>query len=159
VSDFLSGLSGAVFSHDRRYRYALWRRWDGGDLCAFVMLNPSTADEKQDDPSVRRCIGFARDWGFSGVVVGNIFALRSTDPSILQIDPYPIGTENDDWIGRIHVAAAQCVAAWGVHGALRQRGTLVRKSLSPLFHLGLTKNGHPVHPLYQPKRLTPQLWL
>lgn len=145
--------SAAKFDKDRLYRYTLERFWrEPKVLCNFVMLNPSTADALVLDPTVTRCVRYAYDWGFDGIVITNIFAIRSTKPGVLYTDPDPVGKDNDD---AIESAAARCdrvVAAWGIHGALRGRGPAVAVRLLELHHdvrcLGLTKTGHPRHPLY-----------
>lgn len=115
--------AGAVFDPTRTYRYSLWRRWDAtAPGCLVVMLNPSTADEQTLDPTVRRCIEFAKSWGFGSLHVANIFALRSTDPAWLYEAADPVGPENDGWIRLLHERAGLTVAAWGVHGELNGRG-------------------------------------
>lgn len=144
--------AGALFSHDRRYRYRLWRRWDRTrPLIAFCMLNPSTADERTDDPTIRRCVGFARDWGYGGVEVVNLFALRATDPRELRRARDPIGAGNDGHLVAAAARSAAVVIAWGAHGALlaRDRRTLAMLSRrARLLALGWTKSGAPRHPLY-----------
>ena len=99
--------SGATFSDDGVYRYRLWREWDA-DLpsCLFIMLNPSTADATQDDPTIRRCIDYARRWGFGRLEVGNLFALRSTDPKALYAADDPVGPDNDDALMEMHEGRA-----------------------------------------------------
>lgn len=156
--------SGATFSLCRRWRYSLWRTWD--ETCApvvFIGLNPSTADETQDDPTIRRCIGFARAWGGGGVVMVNIFAWRSTDPAELyKVQDNIVGPGNDNAILRNACAARFVVAAWGVHGKLHERGEIVRGLLSEagvtLHRLGTTKAGHPRHPLYMRGDAVPKVW-
>ena len=143
----------AVFSPDRRYRYILRRTVGLGlDACLFIMLNPSTADETQDDPTVRRCIGYARRWGFGVMGVANIFALRSTDPRLLAHAGDPIGPDNDAWLVKSARYADTVVCAWVNWGQLLGRGEQVRTMLTDagvgLQHLGLTGRGQPRHPLY-----------
>ena len=142
---------GAAFSRDRRYRYRLWRRWDRSrPAIAFCMLNPSTADARRDDPTIRRCIGFARDWGYGGIEVVNIFALRATDPRALRSARDPVGPRNDAFM-RQAAARSPVVIAWGVHGALRGRGATALRLFGPrtrLLALGRTRSGAPRHPLY-----------
>lgn len=141
--------SGAIISECGTYRYALERNWGGyAKVVAFIMLNPSTADATKDDPTIRRCIGFAKAWGCTGLRVLNLFALRSTDPKALYSHPDPIGPENDDYLREWSADSQIVVAAWGVHGKLRGRGTKVRGMVPGLQALGVTKDGHPKHPLY-----------
>ena len=142
---------GAAFSRDGRYRYRLWRRWDRSrPAIAFCMLNPSTADARRDDTTIRRCIGFARDWGYGGIEVVNIFALRATDPRALRTARDPVGPRNDAFMLRA-ATRSPVVIAWGVHGALRGREATALRLLGPrtrLLALGRTRSGAPRHPLY-----------
>ena len=142
---------GAAFSRDGRYRYRLWRRWDRSrPAIAFCMLNPSTADARRDDPTIRRCIGFARDWGYGGIEVVNIFALRATDPRELRSAFDPVGPRNDAFMLRAAVRSP-VVIAWGVNGGLRHRERAALKlfgARSRLLALGRTRSGAPRHPLY-----------
>jgi hypothetical protein len=141
----------AVFSPCRTWRYALARRWaPDGQPVMFVALNPSTADETLDDPTVRRCIGFAKRWGFPAMLMLNAFALRSTDPRALYSAADPVGPENDTWLLAMRQTAARCVVCWGAHGALLDRGTEVVQLVAPVFSFGFTKDGFPKHPLYLP---------
>lgn len=144
--------TGADLSDDREYRYRLWRTWDAEmPTVAFVMLNPSTADESEDDPTIRRCIGFAKEWGYGTLVVGNLFAYRATDPSELRDHPDPVGPENDERLSRIVDEADKVVVAWGNHGEFQGRGDEVTALLdADLYALDITKRSQPVHPLYQP---------
>jgi len=114
------------------------------------MLNPSTADASQDDATIRRCIGFAKLWGFGTLIVGNLFALRSTDPKALYGHPDPVGPENDKHLVSISQSARKIICAWGTHGKLRDRGREVADRLEffPLSALKVTADGHPGHPLY-----------
>ena len=145
--------TGAVFSEDGIYRYRLWRFWDDTTLpMVFVLLNPSTADTEADDPTIRRCMGFAKREGCGGIQVVNLFALRSTDPKALYSHPDPVGPDNDEALLAAAASATTVVAAWGVHGALHGRGdqvmTALRQAGVRLMALGRTKDGHPRHPLY-----------
>ena len=151
--------NGALLSPCRTYRYDLWRTWLGGEGYAmFVGLNPSTADETQDDPTIRRCIAFAKAWGYAGLCMTNLFAFRATDPRDMIVANDPIGPQNDE-ILRAHAnGSGVVVAAWGVHGTLLQRDKAVRTMLPKLHYLRLTKDGHPGHPLYLPKTLEPVAW-
>ena len=156
--------SDAVFSDCRKYRYALWRRWEmEHPLILFIGLNPSTADETKNDPTIRRCINFAKDWGYGGVMIANLFAFRSTSPEIMKQQKDPIGKENDLWIGKLADASQSVIAAWGNHGIYLSRGfdvmELLRKSGKPIFHLGISKTGQPKHPLYISYEILPKIWV
>ena len=155
--------SAALYSPCMRYRYALTRIWDAeGARVLFVMLNPSTATEVQNDPTVERCERRARALGFGGFRVCNIFAFRATDPRVMRAAPDPVGPGNDAAITEGAHWAAQIVCAWGTHGAHLGRGAaveaLLRATGKPLFHLGLSKAGHPKHPLYIGYRHQPEPW-
>ena len=144
-------LSGARFSPCRTWRYTLWRQWTPSrPRIAFIGLNPSTADETHDDPTVRRCIGFARRWGFGGMEMLNIFAFRSTNPRLLRTVPDPVGPGNRAALRRTCRRSAMIVVCWGGWGRLFDRGEAVIDLLGdlPLRCLGVTKDGHPKHPLY-----------
>ena len=115
------------------------------------MLNPSTADAIMDDPTIRRCIGYAEDWGYGRLVVGNLFALRSTDPRQLDDHSTPVGSDNDEHLLAICDEAEKIIVAWGTHGSLRDRDRKVAQLLNvDLYALDTTQDGHPAHPLYQP---------
>jgi hypothetical protein len=150
----------AQFSPCRCYRYALWRQWgDSAGEVMFVGLNPSMADETNDDPTIRRCIAFAQVWGYSGLCMTNLFAWRATQPTEMMRAPDPVGPENDTWLLKTASQAAIVIAAWGVHGAFAGRDLVVRQMLSRLSYLRLTKNGYPEHLLYLPKTLLPVEWV
>lgn len=145
--------SKVVFSRDRKYRYYLERIWEPAlPLAVFCMLNPSTADAFKNDPTVRRCYGFARSWGKGGIVVVNIFALRSTNPAGLKSTIDPVGTGNDDFIMAAARASDEVICAWGTKGSLNGRAKRVRDMM---FRGGIktvclekTNDGYPKHPLY-----------
>lgn len=150
-------MKSAIFSPCRKYRYVLTRAWDEAKkpVAIFIGLNPSTADENIDDPTIRRCMGFARDWGCGGLVMLNLFALRSTDPRGLRKCADPIGPESDQFL-RDYCTGNEVICAWGVHSSYLLRGVKVRQMLkripeTPLKCLGRTTGGHPKHPLYLPK--------
>src|SRR5438034_1141192 len=125
----------AVFSQCRQYRYVLRRRWhDKLPSVLFVALNPSTADEISDDATIRRCIGFARDWGFGALWMANLFAFRSTDPTALLKVRDPVGPRNDWWLARLSLETTLTVAAWGAHGCVNQRAEQVLPKLSNVHH-------------------------
>lgn len=145
--------SEAVYSDCERYRYALTRVWDdAGRRVLFVMLNPSTATELQNDPTVERCERRARALGYGAFRVCNIFAWRSTDPRGLRATPDPVGPHNDAAILQGVDWADAIICAWGAHGAHLDRGAQVERLLRatgrPLHCLGLTAAGAPKHPLY-----------
>lgn len=147
--------SGAIFSPCRTWRYVLLRCWGSADRprVAFVALNPSTADERNDDPTVRRMIGFAQDWGYGGLYVLNLFAYRATDPQEMKAARDPVGPDNDEFLRSYHKLAARTVAAWGNHGRFKMRGALVASMLGPgsLWCFGKTGKKQPQHPLYMRK--------
>ena len=155
--------STAVYSDCENYRYSLTRVWEpAGRKAAFIMLNPSTATEVQNDPTVERCERRARALGFGAFNVTNIFAWRDTDPRKMRKAVDPVGPANDQAIREASDWADQIVAAWGTHGAHLERGasveTLLRATGLPVYHLGLSKAGHPKHPLYIAYAQQPELW-
>jgi len=155
--------SVAVYSDCERYRYELTREWEAsGRKVLFIMLNPSTATEVQNDPTVERCERRARALGFGAFRVTNIFAWRDTDPKAMRAAADPIGPENDATILAGCDWADQIICAWGTHGAHLDRGGQLEKTLrssgKPLFHLGLSRHGHPKHPLYISYSEQPRLW-
>jgi hypothetical protein len=156
MSDLLDAVDRpmAEFSPCRRYRYILRRQWSAARPVGFVLLNPSTADETQDDPTIRRCIGYAKAWGAGGLVLGNLFGLRSTDPRALRSHDDPVGPGNDAallyMVGEIDRAPLIC--GWGSHGTFMGRGKEVLARLrewgaTPMA-LTQTASGEPGHPLY-----------
>lgn len=145
--------SGTII--DGIYRYQLWRIWDESKPAAvFIMLNPSTADAHMDDPTLRRCVGFAKAWGYGGVKIVNLYALRSPYPKDLMAVSDPTGEFNDRHISEIVKQAGIIIAAWGSAGptgtikktAIAKLDTAIGKS--QVFCLGVTKSGDPKHPLY-----------
>lgn len=155
--------SDARLDSTGRYRYSLSRAWnDQGKVC-WIMLNPSTADATQDDPTIRRCMGFAASWGYGGIVVVNLFALRATDPGELERQGGVVGPENDRTIIMEARAAGRVMAAWGAHGTLFSRSrkvvTMLRDAGVMLHHLGQTSTGEPRHPLYVKGDTLPVPWL
>jgi hypothetical protein len=155
--------SVAVYSTCARYRYALSRVWDdAGPRVLFIMLNPSKATEMQNDPTVERCERRARVLGFGGFRVMNIFAWRETDPRLLRVASEPVGAENDRLLLEALAWADKIIAGWGVHGDHLNRGpeveALLRGEGVDLHCLGLSKAGHPRHPLYIAYATEPQLW-
>ena len=155
--------SGAKFSRCRRWRYLLWRCWDASKPVAnFLMLNPSTADEVQLDPSCTRARNYAERWGYGAVVVTNIFAWRSTDPKQLSLVKNPVGAGNDRAILDAAKKAKLVVCAWGNHGAHLGRGGKVKAMLDlhgvRLHCLKTNSGGDPAHPLYLPGSLAPKFF-
>ena len=155
--------STAVYSDCERYRYTLTREWAPGQgrlLC--VMLNPSTATEVQNDPTVERCERRARTLGYGAFRVCNIFAWRATDPRDMRAAADPVGPENDAALACSARWADRVLCAWGTHGAHLGRGPAVERLLRatgrPLCHLGLTRDGHPRHPLYIAYAVAPSDW-
>ena len=155
--------SEAVYSPCEAYRYLLTRTWDdAGPRALFVMLNPSTATEFQNDPTVERCERRARALGFGAFRVCNIFAFRATDPKVMRAALDPVGPENDAAIAASAPWADRIVCAWGSHGIHLDRGRAVERLLRttgrPLHHLGLTRDGQPRHPLYIGYDRQPEPW-
>jgi len=156
--------STAVYSDCERYRYSLTRVWDSAaPRVVFAMLNPSTATEQANDPTIERCEQRARRLGFGGFRAVNIFALRATDPHDMRAADDPTGPDNAQALADAAEWGNMVIAAWGVHGAHRNQGptaaTALRAAGYTLHHLGLTKAGHPRHPLYLPYSAQPTLWL
>ncbi len=155
-----TSVSEALYSDCETYRYALTRIWapDVAPLM-FVMLNPSTATELRNDPTIERCERRARSMGAGGVVIGNLFAFRATLPADLRAARDPIGPENDAVLATLGATSQMCIAAWGVHGTHLNRHRQILQVLPrPLHCLGLTKAGHPRHPLYVPYAAGPMEW-
>ena len=156
--------SKAVYSDCEKYRYSLTRIWDEeAKKLHFVMLNPSTATEIQNDPTVERCERRARTLNFGAFRVTNIFAWRDTDPKKMKCAIEPVGLLNDDAILSGCNWGDCTIAAWGNHGIYLRRGfdvmELLRKSGKPIFHLGISKTGQPKHPLYISYEILPKIWL
>lgn len=156
--------STAIYSDCEAYRYSLTRVWDpAGRKVMFVMLNPSTASELRNDPTVERCERRARTLGFGAFQVTNIFAWRATEPKAMRAAPDPEGPDNGAAVLSGANWADQIIAAWGVHGEHRKQGVTMRAMLEQaghrLFHLGLTKAGHPRHPLYLRYDERPRRWI
>ena len=146
--------SGAVFSECRKYRYLLWRFWDRSrPPLGWIALNPSTADEVKDDPTVSRCIIRSGRLGYGGIVLGNIYGYRATDPAEMERQADPVGMANDAALLHIARFCPVVVCAWGNHATIGRQELVVgmlRAMQKPptLKHLGMTKTGRPKHPLY-----------
>lgn len=163
--EFLKGdaVSVAVYSDCEAYRYSLTRVWEkAGRRALFIMLNPSTATEMQNDPTVERCERRARALHFGAFRVLNIFAYRATDPRDMRRADDPVGPGNDAAIAQGLSWADQVICAWGTHGEHLNRGphveAMLRKAGGSLYHLGLSKAGHPKHPLYIGYQVQPVEW-
>jgi len=161
--EIASSAAGAVFSSCRRWRTLLWRRWDEKKPAAnFLMLNPSTADEEQLDPSCTRARNYAEKWGYGGLIVTNLFGWRATFPKDLLLVKNPVGRGNDAAILQAAREAGIVVCAWGNHGAHEGRSEkvvrLLRNSGVHLFLLKKNGGGEPAHPLYLPGKLEPVRW-
>lgn len=173
-----------IFSPCRKYRYTLWREWDApedllervtkfkfGQYVQFIGLNPSTADEVKNDPTVTRCINYAKAWGFGAMCMTNAFAWRDTDPKGMKTCPKPIShskrmeefrygikvdiEENDYWIDYIASQAGLVIAAWGKHGKHLGRDEEIKSLGIDLYCLGTNIDGTPKHPLYLAATATP----
>ena len=157
--------AGAIFSACMQYRYVLWRRWREGNRGRplFIMLNPSTADERRDDPTIRRCCGYAKRWDYDGLAVCNLYALRATDPRRLTKVTDSIGPDNDHVLSGWCHSAPLIVCAWGVrgepYGARMVPQLLTWGGGKPLHALGQTRLGSPRHPLYLRGDLMPVVWI
>lgn len=141
-----SDLGPAVFSPCRDYRYALQRRWGGGPFVLFLGLNPSKADEVEDDMTIRKCMGFAKRWGMGGILMGNLFSYCATKPSDLALADDPIGPDTDVWLTTMSVRSAITIAAWGSQPMAAARVPDVLWLFDKLYSLGVTKDGSPRHP-------------
>ena len=159
-----------VLSEDRMYRYTLTRVWaEHKPRVAFIGLNPSTADESNLDPTLRRCLGFADSWGYGSLVMLNLFAFRATDPVVMRRAREPVGEiVNGQQMNDVHLvnecrASEMVVACWGGRGHFKNRATEVRRLLAaelvPLHYLKLTVTGQPWHPLYLSSDLKPVRWV
>ena len=146
----------AILSADRKYRYVLTRIWDEAKpTVVFIGLNPSTADEEVDDETIRKCIGYAKRWGYGKLIMVNLFAFRSTDPSMLKRVEDPVGPDNGSYIQKCVSESNLVIACWGNHGKLLNRDKVLMGSLPNLVCLKRNKNGTPRHPLYLSKDITP----
>lgn len=150
-------LPKAIFSDDRLYRYMLTRTWDESKgYLTFIGVNPSTADENDNDPTIEQCIAIAKHWGFGGIIMLNLFAFRATDPKDMKKAVDPIGKENNRYLFETAKMSKVIVAAWGNHGKFRGKDLSVTEYLLEMQWLGYTrlvclkrnKNGSPRHPLY-----------
>jgi hypothetical protein len=153
-------MNDARLSSCGRYRYELKRSWTMDvekRYCLFVMLNPSTADATVDDPTIRRCIAFAKAWGYDALTVGNLYALRATDPAELWTVADPVGPENDERLAILASYARVIVAAWGANARIERVSQVlpILERFGRVHALKTTKHGQPCHPLYLPGGLKP----
>ena len=147
---------GAIFSTDNIYRYQLSRIWDDSKpKILFIMLNPSTADEFVEDPTIRRVVNYAKDWGYGGVYVGNLYAFRSTDPKGLKSIADPVGPENINHIQTLISLVDKVIYAWGNE---QKEPDWLKKIVETPYCIEISKKGIPKHPLYLKKCLIPQIY-
>lgn len=153
---------GAEFSDCRKYRYALWRTHDLQSqrrIVMFIGLNPSTADETVDDPTIRRCVNFAKAWGYTGIVMVNAYAYRATDPRTLLTVSDPVGPDNDRLLRSWSRSVDTAVAAWGAKCDVGRVAAVCAAIDRDMYCLGRTTQGAPRHPLYMPKNAKLELYL
>ena len=142
----------AVFSNCRKYRYSLTRSWNSANgYVLFIGLNPSIADETIDDPTLTRCINFAKDWGYGGLIMVNLFAYMLTYPMELKKVKLPIGKDNNRHILKNYRKSGLTVVAWGNDGYFLNRDKEVLEIINRPMCLNINKSGQPAHPLYQKK--------
>ena len=147
---------GAEFSPDKKYRFALWRIWhDDKPLVMFIGLNPSTANERKDDPTIRRVTRFAYDWGYGGFFMMNLFPFVTPYPSMLIKDRLE---ENDQYLLRTAEKCNKVVFSWGSFSRLGDRPSHIMKMFPDAHCFGKSKSGNPLHPLYLPSKLKPILF-
>lgn len=150
---------GAILSSSKKHRLQLWREWDSNmPKVLFIMLNPSTADHQQDDPTLRRCMDFAKYWGYGGLYIGNLYSLRTPDPgTLINVSKF----SHRDNYKHVSTMSLQCqlvVCAWGNYPIIKKLGIPLNifKQLNQKLHcIALSKTGTPKHPLYLKKSLTP----
>lgn len=159
----------AIISSCGKYRYALSRVWDTEkSLVLWVMLNPSTADAELDDPTIRRCIQFSKDWGFGGMLVGNLYAFRSTDKRVLYKVKDPVGPENLATVAFLQTLSTKTIAAFGNDKGpgsrlywklIEQAGFNSINTGGPqILCVGHNKDQSPKHPLYVEKKASLTFW-
>jgi len=149
---------GAFFSNCKKYRYTLWRIWDKNKPYAvFIGLNPSVADATIDDPTIRRCIKYAKDWNLGGLYMLNLFSYIATDPKEMKNNKYPIGKLNDECLIKISKEAGIIIGAWGNDGSHLMRSKSIKKLIPNLHCLKINNTGEPAHPLYQKSNIIPSL--
>lgn len=146
----------AEISECTSFRYALWRTWDSSkEKVLFIGLNPSWADEVEGDHTVARCISYAKQWGYGGIIVGNLFAFRTPVPAVMKAAADPVGPDNDGWLARLKDEADLTVAIWGNHGAFMGRHLQVKALFPELKCLRVTGSGQPHHTRGLPDGIQP----
>lgn len=146
----------AIISKDKIYRYKLSRTWDSTKpTILFIGLNPSIADENVDDPTITRCINFAKDWGYGTLLMANLFAFRSTYPKDIYLIDDPIGKDNDHYLLECVTQSDLIVACWGNNGTYMNREKVITELVPNLYCLQKNKNGTPHHPLRPPRNIHP----
>ncbi len=151
--------TGAVFSDCDTYRYLLWHEWaPEKSAVAFVGLNPSCARVQDTNPTFKRCVNYAKYWGFGRIYLVNLFAYRASTPQQLRQAKHPVGTDNDKTLVEIARQSELVVAAWGNDGQYLQRSAQVRALLPRLHVLKVNRTGEPAHPLYLKASLKPYAW-
>ena len=146
----------ANISKDKIYRYTLSRTWDSTKpTVLFIGLNPSIADENIDDPTITRCINFAKDWGYGALLMANLFAFRSTYPKEIYLIDDPIGKDNDHYILECVKQSDLIIACWGNNGTYMDREKIIKELVPNLYCLQKNKNGTPHHPLRLPRDINP----
>lgn len=146
----------AILSEDRKYRYVLSRIWDETKPTVMIIgLNPSIADETTNDPTIVRCINFAKSWGYGGVYMLNLFAFRATKPHTMKEAEEPIGNENDKYLEEYYKKSEKVICAWGDTGSYKNRSKEILSKFDDLYYLELNQTGEPAHPLYLKSDLAP----
>ncbi|WP_439288004.1 DUF1643 domain-containing protein [Lonepinella sp. BR2904] len=149
--------TGAILSECRKYRYALWRIWDESKpKVMFIGLNPSTADETNDDRTITRCIQFAKSWGYGGIYMTNLFSYRATRSNEIYTPDDPIGKDNDQYILDYAKKSDKVIVGWGNRGSYLNRSKQVYELIDNLYCLVVNKTGEPKHPLYIASSAVPQ---
>ena len=151
--------AGARFSECRTWRYSLWRIWSSDlPMMAFCGLNPSTADEQKNDPTVRRCINYAKAWGYGGLYMLNAYGYRATLPADMKRATDPVGPDNNHWLAHYAKRSQLIVAAWGAHCSPERQAEVYRLLGGTVYCLGTTKAGNPRHPLYLRRSAKRVIW-
>jgi hypothetical protein len=149
-------IKDAIVSDNQLYRYQLSRIWDSSlPMVMFICLNPSTADHNNDDPTILKCIKYAQDWGYGGLLMGNLFAYRATEPLDMKRADDPIGPLNNHHLKLMSQQVDKIVCGWGNHGVYQDRDEKVKSMFDNLYALKINKTGSPAHPLYLKKSLIP----